>query len=331
MRGAVARLLLVLLAPALTAVLAVVLTTAATAAPPTAAIVYDVGGKMDKGFLQLAYQGVQEVRRREAAALVEYEVPEPAARLEVVLAAAAQHTFVITVGAGIVPVVEQVAREQPNRRFVVIDGEADLPNVAAISFADHEAAFLAGAMAGLASRSGIAGFIGGVEVPPIRRFRAGFRQGFQFTRPQGRVLAAVLGTESAAWDDPFSGLLLARQQIEAGADVLFAAAGASGLGVYQAARDAGCLAIGVDANQNYLHPGTMLTSAVKRVDRAVMVAAAMLGRDAWKPGQTVLGLRDDGVGVAFDEHNAALTAAMRAEIEQLRHRITVGDLTVASE
>ncbi len=303
----------------------------ATAAPPSAAVVYDAGGKMDKSFLQLAYQGVQEVRQQGTAVLTEYEVSQPSARLEVVLTAAARHTFVIVVGAGIVPVVEQVAREQPNRRFVVIDGEADLPNVAAISFADHEAAFLAGAMAGLATRSGIAGFIGGVEVPPIRRFRAGFRQGFLATRPGGRILSAVLGSDSEAWDDPFAALLVARGQIEAGADVLFAAAGASGLGVYQAAHDAGRLAIGVDANQNYLHPGTMLTSAVKRVDRAVMVATAMLGRDAWKPGQTVLGLRDDGVGVAFDEHNAALTAAMRAEIEHLRHRITIGELVVASE
>lgn len=303
----------------------------AAASVPTAAVVFDIGGKMDKSFMQLGFQGVLAVRREGSATLVEYEVADPQRRLETLLRAAAENTFVIAIGSGLTDAVAQIARENPNRRFALIDGEVDLPNVAAIVFADQEAAFLAGAMAGLATRSGVAAFVGGVDVPPIRRFRAGFRQGFLNTRPDGRVLTAMLGTESTAWDDPFSALLLAREQIDAGADVLFAAAGASGLGVYQAAEDAGVYAIGVDANQNYLHPATMLTSAVKRVDRAVVVAVAMLTRDQWRAGPTVLGLKEDAVGVAFDEHNAALTATMRGEIDAIRRRIIDGGLVVDTE
>lgn len=303
----------------------------ALAAGPTAAVVFDIGGKMDKSFMQLGFQGVLAVRREGSARLVEYEVPAIGDRLATVLRAAEENTFVVAIGTGLTEAVGQAAREKPNRRFVLIDGEVDLPNVAAVTFADHEAAFLAGAMAGLATQSGIAGFIGGVDVPPIRRFQAGFRQGFLHTRPDGRLVSGILGRESDAWDDPFRALLMARDQIGAGADVLFAACGASGLGVYQAARDAGRLAIGVDANQNYLHPGTMLTSAVKRVDRAVVVAVHMLSSDEWSPGATVLGLDDEAVGVAFDEHNADLTRDMRRRIEEIRDAIVAGTLVVAVE
>lgn len=300
-------------------------------AGPSAAVVFDIGGKMDKSFLQLGFQGVLQVRRDGAANLVEYEVAAAARRLSTLLKAAEENTFVIAIGSGLTEAVAQVARERPNRRFVLIDGDVELPNVAAITFADQEAAFLAGAMAGLATETGIAGFVGGVDVPPIRRFRAGFRQGFLHTRPDGRLLTTILGTDSDAWDDPFRALLVAREQLAEGADVLFAACGASGLGVYQAAADAGRLAIGVDANQNYLHPSTMLTSAVKRVDRAVLVAVRMLRGDQWRPGRTVLGLKEDAVGVAFDDHNAALTAPMRAAVDDIRRDIIAGTLAVATD
>src|SRR5690606_34333676 len=157
--------------------------------------------------------------------------------------------------------------------FVVIDGVVKAPNVASVVFKEHEGSFLVGMMAAMASRSGKVGFVGGMDIPLIRRFQCGYEQGAKYANPKVEVLAAMTGTTPAAWSDPARGGELAKSQFAKGVDVVFAAAGGSGVGVYQAAKDAGKLAIGVDSNQNHLHPGTMLTSMVKRIDVAVYNAA----------------------------------------------------------
>ncbi len=219
---------------------------------------------------------------------------------------------------------EQVARAFPRLRFAIIDATVDLPNVQSIVFREHEGSFLVGMMAAMASRTATVGFVGGMDSPLIRRFECGYAQGARHVDPNVTLRTAMAGTTPAAWSDPPRGAELARAQFAAGADVVFAAAGPTGLGVYQAARDAGRLAIGVDVNQNGLQPGTMLTSMIKRVDVAVYRAFTHP-----QHGTVSLGLKEDGVGYAMDATNEALvTPQMRRRVETARAAIIGGGLRV---
>jgi basic membrane protein A len=162
-----------------------------------------------------------------------------------------------------------VAKEFPKLNFVIVDMVVGLPNVQSVVFKEQEGSFLVGAMAAMASKTGKVGFVGGMDIPLIRRFQCGYEQGAKFANAKAEVFANMTGTTGAAWNDPTRGGELAKAQFAKGADVVFAAAGGTGTGVYQAAKDSGKLAIGVDSNQNHLQPGTMLTSMLKRVDVAV--------------------------------------------------------------
>jgi basic membrane protein A and related proteins len=197
--------------------------------------------------------------------------------------------------------------------------------VESIVFKEQEGSFLVGMMAALASKTGKVGFVGGMDIPLIRRFQCGYEQGAKYANPKVEVSANMTGTTPAAWNDPTRGGELAKAQFAKGVDVVFAAAGGTGIGVYQAAKDGGKLAIGVDSNQNHLQPGTMLTSMVKRVDQAVF--NSFKGAN---PGKTtVLGLKEGGVDVAMDEHNAKLVpAAMKAKVDQARADIVSGKIKV---
>jgi basic membrane protein A len=217
-----------------------------------------------------------------------------------------------------------VAGDFPRIRFAIIDAVVDLPNVQSIVFKEHEGSFLVGMMAAMASKSGKVGFVGGMDIPLIRKFQCGYEQGAKYVNPQVQVSASMTGTTPAAWNDPTRGAELARSQFASGVDVIFAAAGGTGIGIYQAARDAGRLAIGVDSNQNHLQPGTMLTSMVKRVDVAVYQAFKGV-----KPGVTSLGLKEGGVDVALDEYNAGLvSAAMKQKVDAARSDIVAGRIKV---
>jgi basic membrane protein A len=219
---------------------------------------------------------------------------------------------------------EKVAKDFPKVEFAIIDSVVNLPNVQSIVFKEHEGSFLVGMMAALASKTGKVGFIGGMDIPLIRKFQCGYEQGARFANPKVEVSANMTGTTPAAWRDPARGAELAKAQFARGVDVVFAAAGGTGTGVYQAAKDAGRLAIGVDSNQNHLHPGTMLTSMVKRVDVAVYNAF----KDV-KPGVVSLGLKEGGVDYALDEHNARLvTPDMKAKVDAAKADIISGKIKV---
>jgi basic membrane protein A len=191
-------------------------------------------------------------------------------------------------------------------------------------FKEHEGSFLVGMMAAMASKTGKVGFVGGMDIPLIRKFQCGYEQGAKFVNPKVETSANMTGTTGAAWNDPARGAELAKAQFARGVDVIFAAAGGTGMGVYQAAKDNGRLAIGVDSNQNHLHPGTMLTSMVKRVDVAVY--------NAFKgvvPGTSALGLKEGGVDVALDANNEKLvTAEMRRRVEAAKADIVSGKIKV---
>ena len=237
------------------------------------AVIFDMGGKFDKSFNQAGYEGAERWKKETGKNYLEFEISNPAQR-EQALARMAQRGADPVVGIGFSQgsAMEKVAKDYPKQKFALIDAEVKLPNVQSITFKEHEGSFLVGMMAALASKTGKVGFVGGMDIPLIRRFQCGYEQGAKYANPKIETSANMTGTTPTAWNDPARGAELAKSQFAGGVDVVFAAAGGTGIGVYQAAKDAKKLAIGVDSNQNHVQPGTMLTSMVKRVDVAVYQA-----------------------------------------------------------
>jgi len=294
------------------------------------AIVFDIGGRNDRSFNEAVHRGGQEFQRATGVQVAEFEVTaEPQREQALRNFARRGHSPIVAVGFAQRSAVQTVAAEFPQIRFVIMDSVVDLPNVQSVLFREEQGSYLAGMMAAMASRSGRIGFVGGMDIPLIRKFACGYVQGARAVNPQIQVLQNMTGSTPAAWRDPVRGAELARSQIERGADVIFHAAGGTGTGVLQAAADAGRLGIGVDSNQNHLHPGRVLTSMLKRVDVATRLAFESARAGTFRTGRQVLGLAEDGVGVALDEHNAALvTPEMRARIDQARAEIVAGRVTV---
>lgn len=294
------------------------------------AVVYDMGGKFDKSFNQAAYDGAERFKAETGIEYREFEVTNPSQREQAIRNMARRGaTIVIGIGFAQAAAVEKVAMEFPNVKFTLIDGVVDLPNVQSVVFKEHEGSFLVGMAAAMASKTGKVGFIGGMDIPLIRKFALGYEEGAKYVNADIQVYQNMTGTTPSAWNDPTKGGELARSQFDRGADVIYAAAGGTGVGVYQAAKDSGKLAIGVDSNQNYIHPGTMLTSMIKRVDVAIYDAWKTAMAGTWQPGFKVLGLAEEGVGYAVDEHNEhLLTADMRRRLDQARDDIISGELKV---
>jgi basic membrane protein A len=292
------------------------------------ALIYDLGGKFDKSFNEAGYMGAQRWVEETGGTYRELEMQSEAQREQALrrLAESGSNPIVM-VGFAFGDVLTQVAPDYPDTKFAIIDMGVEQPNVQSIVFTEEEGSYLAGVMAGMASESGTAGFIGGMDIPLIHKFHCGFAQGFKSVQPEGSVLMNFTGTTAAAWNDPVRGGELTRAQISQGADVIFAAAGGTGIGVLQAAADEGVLSVGVDSNQNALHPGQVLTSMVKRVDNAVFEAFSA-GADL-EPGLRVMDLAAGGVDVAIDENNADLvTAEMQAAVDEARAAIASGEIEV---
>jgi basic membrane protein A len=290
------------------------------------AIVYDMGGKFDKSFNEAAYNGMQRWKKETGKNYLEFEIANESQREQAMRRMAERGASpIIGVGFSQASSIEKVAKDFPKLQFAIIDMVVPLPNVQSVVFKEQEGSFLVGTMAALASKTGKVGFVGGMDIPLIRKFQCGYEQGAKYANPKVETFANMTGTTGAAWSDPGRGGELAKAQFAKGADVVFAAAGGTGVGVYQAAKDGGKLAIGVDSNQNHLQPGTMLTSMLKRVDVAVYNVS--MGA---KPGITVLGLKEGGVDVALDEYNAKLVSAdMKAKVEAARADIIAGKIKVA--
>jgi len=307
----------------------------AIAAPAAAddfkpAVIFDTGGKFDKSFNEAAYNGAEKFKKESGVSYAEFEITNESQR-EQSLRKLAQRgaTVIVATGFAQAPALKTVAAEFPKVKFVIIDDVVDLPNVQSVVFKEHEGSFLVGVLAAMASKTGKVGFVGGMDIPLIRKFACGYVQGVKYVNPQAEVFQNMTGTTGDAWNDPTKGGELARSQFDRGADVVYAAAGGTGLGVYQAAKDAGKLAIGVDSNQNYIHPGTMLTSMMKRVDLATYNAFKTARDGTWKPGLQELGLKEEGVGWALDDNNKPLiTADMQAKVEAAKKDIVSGSIKV---
>ena len=299
---------------------------ASGAARAEPAVVYDMGGKFDKSFNEAAYRGVEKWKKETGKPYLEFEIANETQREQALRRMAERGASpIIGIGFGQAAAIEKIAKEFPKLQFALIDMVVQQPNVQSVVFKEQEGSFLVGVMAAQASKTGKVGFIGGMDIPLIRKFQCGYEQGAKFANPKAEVFSNMTGTTGAAWADPARGSELAKAQFGKGADVVFAAAGGTGIGVYQAAKDAGKLAIGVDSNQNHIQPGTMLTSMLKRVDVAVYEAIKN-----YKPGVTVLGLKEGGVDYAMDDNNAKLVnAEMKQKVDTAKADIVSGKVKVA--
>ena len=315
-------------------------------------LVFDAGGKFDKSFNQSAWEGVSRAKENFGIDLKDAE-PSDTSAVEEALRAFAAKNYDLVMGVGFANAgpLGKVAKEFPNVNFAIIDSVVELPNVASLVFREHEGSFLVGMLAAIRSRNvegkRTLGFIGGMDIPLIRKFEAGYQQGAKLIYPQIRFVSNFIGNTGKAWNDPAKGKEIAKAQITKGASVIYAAAGASGNGLFDAIKEANgkgaCLpkftnrkrtdscvyAVGVDANQNYIIPGQILTSMLKRVDIAVYQTIRRVKEGDFQAGINVFGLKNNGVGYSLDEHNRALvTKKMITVVNQYRDKIIRGEITV---
>lgn len=298
--------------------------------PIKPAIVYDKGGKFDKSFNEGVFIGAEKFKKETNVDFRDFE-PTNDAQIEQALRRFARdgHSPIIAVGFSQATALQKVAAEFPNLKFTIIDMVVELPNVQSVVFKEHEGSYLVGLLAAMASKSGKVGFVGGMDIPLIRKFACGYVQGVKAGKPAAEIFQNMTGSTPAAWNDPVKGGELAKSQIDRGADVVYHAAGGTGIGVLRAVADAGKLGIGVDSNQNALHPGKVLTSMLKRVDVAAYNSFKAAQDGSWKPGVSVLGLKEEGIDWALDDANKALiTPEMKAAADKAKADIIAGTVKV---
>jgi len=292
------------------------------------ALIFDLGGKFDKSFNESSYNGAERWAAETGGTYAQVELQSDAQRDQAIRRFADEgYNPIIMAGFSNATPLEAIAPEYPDTSFVIIDAEVDLPNVRSVMFDEHEGSYLVGIIAAMATETDVVGFVGGMDIPLIRRFGCGYAQGVTDTNPDIEVIANFTGSTPAAWNDPVKGSELTLAQIAQGADVVYAAAGATGVGVLQTAADQGVYSIGVDSNQNYLHPGSVLTSMIKRVDNAVF--DAMSEGPGLETGLHTMGIANDGVAPAFDEYNEDLiTPEMHAAVDAAVAAIAAGEIEV---
>jgi basic membrane protein A len=293
-------------------------------------IVFDIGGKDDRSFNSAANEGVVRAKQDFPIILRDVEPGDPTS-IEPAQRAFAQYGYNLVIGVGFAhgPILTEVAKDYPQLHFVLIDSVAESPNVASLLFKEHEGSFLVGMIAAYTNKTGVIGFVGGMDIPLIHRFQTGYEEGARYVKPNIRVLSNYVGITDAAWNNPGKGRELANAQYEQGADVVFQAAGNSGLGVFDAAEAYKKFAIGVDANQNWVKPGFILTSMLKRIDNAVYSIVQDEVEGKFKGGVHVYGLENDGVGYAVDEYNKHLIPQdIIDKVEQAKRDIIAGKIKV---
>ncbi len=299
-------------------------------------IVFDIGGKDDKSFNAAAWVGVQRAEKELPIKLRNVEPGDPTS-IEPSMRAFAERGYDLIIGVGFAqaPIMEQVSHDYPNLNFVIIDGLIDNPNVASLIFKEHEGSFLVGMIAAKTTKTGKVGFVGGMDIPLIHKFETGYAEGARYANPAIQVFENYVGVTDAAWNNPGKGKELAKAQIERGADVIFQAAGNSGLGVFDAVEETHNFAIGVDSNQNWVKPGFILTSMIKRVDVAVFDTVKALVEGRFSAGVHLYGLENEGVAYALDDYNRSLIPQPvlddvdRAKKEIIAGRIRVTDAMAA--
>ena len=295
------------------------------------AVVFDMGGKFDKSFNEGVWNGVKKFTEETGIEVMEFEVTNETQREQAMRRMVDKGaTIVLGVGFAQADAISKVSADNPDVQFSIIDvGWLDAPNLRQYVFKEHEGSFLVGVAAAKASQTGKVGFVGGQDIGLISRFACGYVGGVKSILPNAEVYENMTGSTPAAWNDPARGAELTRSQMDRGADVVYHAAGGTGVGVIQAAADAGKLAIGVDSNQNGLAPGSVLTSMLKRVDVAAYETFMDAKNDAFTSGVKVLGVAEGGVDWALDDNNKSLiTADIKSAIEKAKDGILSGDIVV---
>ena len=302
----------------------------------TVGMVFDVGGRGDKSFNDAAYQGL-ELSRDSLGVEILYIEPsgEGADREAALRQLAADPDVGLIFGVGLLfsEDIAAIAEEFPDKKFACIDylsqPDEQIPaNLSGIVFQDKEGSFLAGAIAGLETETGLIGFIGGMESSIIRRFQEGFAEGAKMVNPDVTVISGYIGMTGSAFTNPAKGKELALGQYAKGADIIYQAAGASGLGVVEAARDTDNLVIGTDRNQEDLAPGYVLTSVTKAIDRAVFSTAEQFLKEEYSGGKVnVFGLEGRYTDYVYNDNNADLISTeTHVKVEKIREQIIDGEL-----
>jgi basic membrane protein A and related proteins len=297
-------------------------------------LVFDVGGRGDKSFNDASYEGLLRAER-ELGVTAELLEPASSEDREAAMRLFAARGFDLVVGVGFIfsSDIGRVARDFPRVKFTCVDYAPSPggppPNVAGLAFHEEQGSFLVGAVAGLTTRTQHVGFVGGMQTPLVHKFEVGYRAGVHAVCPGCTVHAAYAGTTPDAFKDPATGKAIAIAEIAAGADVLYHAAGATGHGVFEAAHDAGCEAIGVDSDQYDEMPGTVVTSMVKRADVAVFDTIRAVSDGRFEAGMHVFGVADGAVDYVHEgPHAARLPSGVVARVEALRRQIASGSLHV---
>jgi basic membrane protein A len=293
-------------------------------------IVFDIGGKDDRSFNSAANEGVLRAKKEFPIVLRDVEPGDPTS-IEPAQRAFAQYGYNMIIGVGFAqgPILTEVAKDYPQLHFVLIDAVAESPNVASLLFKEHEGSFLVGMIAAYTNNTGTIGFVGGMDIPLIHRFQTGYEEGAKYVKPNINVLVNYVGITDTAWNNPGKGRELANSQYERGADVIFQAAGNSGLGVFDAAEAYKKFAIGVDANQNWVKPGFILTSMMKRIDNAVYNVVKDEVEGKFQGGVHIYGLENQGVDYALDDYNRKLIPQdVIDKVEQAKQDIIAGKIKV---
>lgn len=314
----------------LLATLFMVLCAVAHADPLRVALILDKGGKDDKSFNTAAFQGATEAKKKLGIFLKEIEASDDSF-FEPAMRSFASKKFDLIIGIGVsqADALKKVAKEFPNQKFAIVDAPVDAPNVVSAMFNEHEGSYLVGYVAAMKSKTATVGFVGGVDIPLIRRFEKAYEQGAKAAKKDAKVIVNYVGVTSEAWNNPTKAKELAQNQYSRGADVIFAPAGASNAGVFDAAVATGKFAIGVDSNQNYIKPGRILTSMLKRVDRAVYQVIEDLTKAKFSPGVHVFGLSNEGVDWALDQYNQSLFSPEEVrKIGEVRKQVAMGKIQV---
>ncbi|PRY93330.1 nucleoside-binding protein [Hasllibacter halocynthiae] len=290
-------------------------------------LIIDLGGKFDKSFNESAFTGAQRWVEETGGDYRETELATEAQREQTMRRMAESGANpIVVLGFANASTLDAVAPDYPDTDFAIVDSVVDQPNVQSIVFTEHTGSYLVGMMAAMASETGTVSFVGGMDIPLIQKFACGYAQGAKAVDPDTEVIVNMTGTTPAAWNDPGRGGELTRAQIAQGSDVVYAAAGGTGVGVLQAAADEGIFSIGVDSNQNHLHPGSVLTSMMKRVDNAVY---DVFSAEEFTPGVIVKDLESEGVAYALDENNeGVVTEDMLQAVDEARMQIINGEIEV---
>lgn len=302
-------------------------------------LVFDIGGRGDKSFNDAAFRGVEMAKEKFGIGYEYIEPGEGADREAALRQLSSQSDIAVIIGAGFIFTddITAVAKEFPNKKYVCIDYSVDtskpIPeNLAAITFREEEGSFLVGALAAMVSKTGVIGFVGGMDSPLIRKFQKGYENGAKYVRPDIKVLTGYAGLTGEGFKNPAKGKELALSQYNQNADVIYHASGITGLGVFEAAREKGRLVIGVDMNQENeakLPDGRtlVLTSMVKVVDEVVLNEIANVKNGTFKGGHKALGLAEKGVDYIYNDVNRYLISdSVRTAVEELRRKIVQGEI-----